>query len=135
MDELDSLCVERLPREHDFVATVLGAAQLLACNFGSASVELVAQDRTADMREMNTNLMRPSGLGQHLHGRKATESLDDFIEGRRLAARRVPRANGHLFPLLRMQTDRLLDKIAIAVRNAGGDGKIFLLRGAGLELG
>src|SRR5438093_466148 len=57
MDELDSPRVKRLPSEHDVVATLPGAAQLLARNPGPAAVELVAQHRTADMREMNTNLV------------------------------------------------------------------------------
>ena len=43
-------------------------------------------------------------------------------------------ADGHLFPVVRVHSDRLLYEIAVTVRNSGSDRKILLLGRSGLEL-
>ena len=47
----------------------------------------------------------------------------------------MPRADRHFFPLVRVNSDRLLDDVAIAIGNTDGDREVLLLRRASFELG
>ena len=97
-------------------------------------VELVGQDRMADVGEMDADLVGPAGLRLAPHQGEAAEPLDDFVERhRRLAAVRGG-ADGHLLADGRMEADRLLDVVAVALRDAVDQRQIFLVDLAQLEL-
>ena len=75
----------------------------------------VAEHRAADVVEMHADLVRPAGLGPHPKGRVAVETLDDFVEGLGRAAVGVVAADGHLLPLMRVDADRQVDQVAVAI--------------------
>ncbi len=132
-NDLQSPRVQRLPLEdHGRVARV--AAQLAARDPRPAAIEPIAQHRKADVGQVQTDLMRPSGLGQHLEGRKTVESLDHFVKRLRLAAVGTPATDRHLFAVRGMRSDRQVDQIAIAIGHPHHDRKILFLGRPLLEL-
>ena len=61
-----------------------------------ARVELVGQDRVADVGEVDADLVGAAGLRLAPDQREAAEPLDDLVEGHRGLAAVLERANGHL---------------------------------------
>ena len=84
--------------------------------------------------QMDAELMRPAGAREELYRREAVESLDDFVKRPRRAACRMVAADGHLFSLIRMDADRLIDEIAVVIGIARDDGEILLFDRSLLEL-
>src|SRR5262245_45072901 len=105
--------------------------EVAARDLGVAGVELVAQHGAADVGQVHSDLMGAAGLWQDLESRETGESLEDVVKGGRLATGGVAGADGHFFPLLRMNANRLRDQIAIAVGHADGNGEVFFLGRAG----
>src|SRR5262245_50625839 len=81
---------------------IAGALEFPARDLRADAILLVEQQRSADGRQLNANLVRSSGLRLHPHVCKAVESFDHVIDGLSLPAARMIAANGHLLALVRM---------------------------------
>ena len=91
------------------------------------TVLTIAQDRTADVVQVYADLMRAAGFRQQFHGRKARKPLQNLVKRLRRPAFPIVAANGHHLPHLRMDADRAIDDVAIALRAARDQGEILLL--------
>ena len=86
------------------------------------------------MRQMNTNLMRSSGLGKDMHQRETGKPFNHIVLGCRFSRRRVIGANCHLLPLVWMHSDWLFNAVVVAIWNAADDRVVFFLNFASFEL-
>ena len=96
-------------------------------NRGATAVQLVAKNRAADVRQMNANLMRPPGFRKAANRRKAAEPFVDFEERLRRFRFRIIRRDRHSLAEFRVMADRLIDDVAVDVRDAENDREILLL--------
>ena len=90
------------------------AADFAAGDSAAAAVLAIAEHRAADVVQMDADLVRPPGLGQHFHRGKALESLERFVERLGGPALGVVVADRHLFADVRVEPDRAVDDVAVA---------------------
>src|SRR5689334_7939361 len=102
-------------------------AELIRLGLEMRAIDGIAEEGMASMGEVDPDLMGPAGLelaGQEARHRLsvlAVESFPHLIMGHGLAA---ALAHGHLLAGLRMPVDRRIDRAAMTVRDAPGEGEI-----------
>ncbi len=94
---------------------------------GSAAIQTVAENGSAGVRQVDSDLMRPSGLRLCVQQRDAAVSLGDFEKCYGGSGGGVVFADRHLFPLVGMRTDRAIDQVAIAIGRWGDRCPVVLL--------
>ena len=116
------------------VATLLRTHHVTERDAVPARVELVGQDRVADVREVDADLVRAAGLRLAPDQREIAEPFDDLVERHRGLAAVLGGADGHLLADRRMEPDRPLDVIAVALRGPVDQRQVLLVDLPQLEL-
>jgi hypothetical protein len=117
MEELETEGVKRLPiqkwlvRRAATMATDVRQAELF-----SSAVDLVADNRMAQVLHMHSDLMRSPGLWVALHQREAVESFDNFVSGLCGLARR--RVHNNARSVMGGLGERRLDPVTVQSRLA-----------------
>jgi hypothetical protein len=95
--------------------------QFQFCKLGAATIEPITQHRTADVRQMQPNLMRPTRFRPRPHQRITGEPFDDLIRRHRLASACVSSPNRFLLTVRGMIANRLVHHVAVPVGHAHHD--------------
>lgn len=95
---------------------------------------LIAEDGAADVIQVHANLVGSTGLRHHAEGSKAVESLQYFVKSFRRPPGGGDRPNGHLFPVMGMDTNRKRNDISVPVGRADNEGKILFFHNAVVKL-
>ena len=99
------------------------------------SVHGVADNRVAEMREMDTDLVRSSCLGHHLEKAEFVESFNHLKKGFGVPTCVMVGSNCHLFTLPWVGSDRLFDNVAVPVGPADDNREIGFGHGPVGKLG
>ena len=141
MPEPQPVGMERLAVDEDRLGVLrgqqaepIGADHVRQRQAVAAGVELVGHDRMADVREVDADLVGAAGLRLAPDQREAAEPLDDLVERHRGLAAVLRRADRHLLADGRVEADRPLDVVAVALRDAVDQRQVFLVDLALLEL-
>lgn len=133
--------VESVPFQQDLFIARLGrlttggsTQQLPAGDASVAGVESIAEDGSADRRQVDSNLMGPAGLRKEMKKAVSRKPLDDLKEGFSWTATGMVGTDGHLVALVRMVANRLSDPIAVAVDRPYRNRPVFFLHFASFEL-
>ena len=95
-------------------------------DFRTTAVQLVAEDRTAKVAEMNANLVRSTGFRHTANDREPAKTLEDLEKGLRRLGVGVVRSDRHTDAEFRMMTDRLVDDFSIRIDRSERYRQIFL---------
>ena len=113
----------------------VGAEQVAQGEPVAAGVGLVGEDRVADVGQVDADLVGPARLRLAAHQGEAPEPLDHLVEGHRLLAAVLGAADRHLLAVGRVEADRPLDVVAVALGDARHQRQVFLVDRPLLELG
>ena len=126
MEEPQPPGVQCLPlQEHRGIGRI--ATDVAARDPAPPTVLTIAQDGTADVVQVDADLMRAASFRQQLHRRKTLEPLQNLVKGLCRPAFAIVAANGHHLADVRMEPDRAIDDVAIPLRTARDQGEILLL--------
>lgn len=133
--------MQGLPLQHDLVivrgrgeSMRKAATDFSAGDAGVTSVQPIAQYRSADMVQVDADLVCTARLGLQPDEAEAAEPLHNLVARLGIAAVRMILANRHFVALVRMWANRLADGVAIEFDLANRDGKILFEHPPLLEL-
>lgn len=124
------LFVSRLGR----LTTSGSTQQLPAGDSGVTGIESIAEDWSADRRQVDSNLVGPAGLRKEMKKTVPRKPLHDLKERLSWPAAGVVGTNGHLVALVRMVANRLPDPVAVAIDRSHRNRPIFFLHLSSFEL-